>query len=145
MYHRLSNKLIHKLRIKTKMGFSSSLRQYPVDKKLIQKQFEVEELFALVNTASKILIINHQEIIETLEDMCKDYERKGSRIHKIKKTHKVMNELTKNSRKISKKALLYKCMELLSPSMNKIVLDAYITLQKWKQRHANRRIIMYEP
>ena len=119
------------------------LKIYSNNSKKIEENFQIGELFDLINTEKKIMTLDHEEIIKALEVICTDYKRKGSRLKKIQKAHSVLARAC-TYKLAGKNSLIHSCMELLCPEMNKVVKTALNKYFMAKQKYANRRIIIYK-
>ena len=119
------------------------LKLYSTDNKKIQENFEIGELFDLINTEKKIMTLDHEEIKKTLEVICTNFKKKGSRLYKIQKAHCVLARAC-TYKFAGKKSLIHSCMELLCPEMVKVVKKALDKYLRSKKNYANRRVIIYK-
>jgi hypothetical protein len=118
------------------------LKIYPANRRLIQENIEVGELFDLVNTAQKIMMLDREEVIRVLIAACTQYRKQSDRVGKIQRSHSVLARVC-TYKLAGKKLLIRSCMELLCPIMNKIVQGALNEYMTSRRRHANRRVIIY--
>jgi hypothetical protein len=125
------------------MRIFTLLKLYPTDRRHIKNKVDVGDLFELLNTPEKIILLDREEIIDTLRSMSIEYRRKGYKIME-RQTQSVLKKIIRNSHKVAGKgSLIHNCMVLFSPPMNTIVRGAFDKYQMWKERHENRRIIIY--
>ena len=73
------------------MRIFTLLKLHQTDRRHIKNKIDVGDLFDLVNTPKKIILLDREEIIDTLKSMSIEYRRKGYKIME-KQTHSVLKK-----------------------------------------------------